>query len=141
MGYIQVLLEIVGKAKLADIESKMWSEGMKMSFQTLMKELKMPVKDAVDAANLVAVFAYLMLGPDCTMERVEESKNRVVDRYINCPWWETAKQFGIADRYECACPDWSRDAFKAINPYLRVRATKSQSHGDPYCECVFELVK
>jgi hypothetical protein len=139
MGYIQVLLDIVGKEKLAEIESKMWSEGMRMSFQTFIKELKMPIEDAVDASNLMAVFAFLSLGPDCKMERVEESKNRVVDRYLKCPWWESAKQFGIADQYECSCPDWGGTALKAINPKLTVTGTKIQSRCDPYCECVYEL--
>ena len=37
MGYIQVLLDIVGKEKLAEIESKMWSEGMRMSFPDIHK--------------------------------------------------------------------------------------------------------
>jgi hypothetical protein len=139
MGYIQVLLGIIGKEKLAEIESKMWSEGMKMSFLRFKDELKLPVEDAVDAANMMGVFAFLMLGPDCTMERVEESRNRVVDRYINCPWWETAKQFGIADQYECSCGEWSKEGLKAINPKLAVTVTKSQPRGDPYCECVYEL--
>jgi hypothetical protein len=141
MGYIQILLQTIGKEKLVGIESKMWSEGMKTSFQTLMKELKMPAEDAVDAANLMAAFAFLALGPDCKMERVEESRNRVVDRYLNCPWWESAKQFGIAAQYECACPDWGGAALKAINPKLTATGTKSMSRGDPYCECVYELKK
>ena len=139
MGYIQVLLGIVGKEKLAEIESKMWGEGMKMSFLNFMEEFKMPAEDAVDAANLTAVFAILALGPECGIERIEESRNRVVDRYTNCPWWESAKQFGIADKYECSCGDWSDAALKAINPKLTATLTKSQARGDPYCECVYEL--
>ncbi len=139
MGYIQVLLGIIGKEKLAEIESEMWGEGMKMSFLSFMKEFKMPAEDAVDAANLTAIFAVLALGPECKMERTEESRNRVVDRYLNCPWWESAKQFGIADQYECSCGDWSEAALKAINPKLTATLTKSQSRGDPYCECVYEL--
>jgi hypothetical protein len=99
MGYIQVLLGIVGKEKLAEIEAKMWSEGMKMSFLNFMEEFKMTVEDAVDAANLAAVFAILTLGPECEIERLKESRNRVVDRYTNCPWWESAKQFGINTQY------------------------------------------
>ena len=139
MGYIQVLLGIIGKEKLAEIESKMWGEGMKMSFLNFMEEFKMPAEDAVDAANLTAVFAFLALGPECKMERIKESRNRVVDRYTNCQWWESAKQFGIAAQYECACPDWGEDALKAINPKLTATLTKSQPRGDPYCECVYEL--
>jgi hypothetical protein len=139
MGYIQALLETVGKEKLAEIEAKMWSEGMKMSFLNFMKEFKMSAEDAVDAANLTAVFAILALGPECGIERIEESRNRVVDRYTNCPWWESAKQFGISTQYACACPDWTAEALKAINPKLTVTGTKSQPRGDPYCECVYEL--
>ena len=139
MAYIQVLLGIVGKEKLAEIEAKMWGEGMKTFFLNLKEEFKIPVEDAVDAANLTDVFTILTLGPECEIERIEETENRVVERWTKCPWWESAKQFGITAQYDCSCSAWTEEGLKAINPKLTATLTKARPRGDPYCEYVYEL--
>jgi hypothetical protein len=139
MGYIQVLLGIIGKEKLAEIQSKMWGEGMKTVFPNFMEEFKIPVEDAVDAANLTGAITILTLGPECKVERIEETANRVVERWIKCPWWESAKEFGITGQYDCTCSAWTKEGLKAINPKLSVRLTKARPRGDPYCEYVYEL--
>jgi hypothetical protein len=141
VGYEQILLGIVGKEKLDEIRVKMWGEGGKKFIPMTMEAFKIPVEDAVGAANVADVAIILSMGPEYEKERIEETGERVVERWTKCPFWERAKEFGIAAQYDCVhgCLAWVEEGLKAINPKLTCKITKSLPHGDPYCEFVYKL--
>jgi len=141
VGYGQVLLGIVGKEKLAEIQVKMWGEGGKTFIPMIKEAFKIPVEDAVGAANVIALAEVLSMGPEFEKERIEETKKRVVERTTKCPFWERAKEFGVTAQFNCVPPGsaWINEGLKAINPKLTCKTTKALPHGDPYCEHVYEL--
>ena len=143
VGYGQVLREIVGKDRSIEIDVKMSGEGGKTFIPMIKEAFKIPVEDAVGAANVAAVAAVLSMGPEMEGERIEETEKRVVDRVTKCPWWERAKEFGITAQYDCVpgCSAWCEEGLKAINPKLTFKVTKALPRGDPYCESVIELKK
>jgi hypothetical protein len=143
MAYVQALLEIVGKEKLGEIEAKMWSEGNKMFYPMIKEEFKMPVENAVDAANLSDLTVMLTMGSGYEAERIEETEKKVVERWSKCPWWKMANDYGIADKYDCTsiCAVSIEEGLKAINPKLTCKVTKTLPRGDPYCEFIYELKK
>ena len=141
VGYSLALLGIVGKEKLGEIEAKMWGEGGKTFIPMIKEAFKLPVEDAVGAANVIDVAAVLGMGPECVEERIEETKERVVERWIKCPFQERAKELGVAAQYDCflGCLAWVKEGLHAINPNLSFKKTKAIPRGDPYCEFVYEL--
>jgi len=141
VGYSLVLLGIVGKEKLDEIESKMWGEGGKTSLLQVKEAFKLPVEDAVDAFNLVAVAGILGLGPEFELETVEKTRERVVVRVTKCPFWERVKEFGVTAQYDCvpACSVWGAEGLKAVNTKITRKIVKAPPRGDPYCEVVYEL--
>lgn len=140
VGYGQVLLGIVGKEQLAKIEVKMYGEAGKKFLSMTKEAFKMPVEDAVGAANIVAV-AVGLANPEWKSERIEETEKRVVERATKCQWWERAKEFGVTAQFDCfpGCSAWVREGLKAVNPKLTCKITKALPRGDPYCEVVYEL--
>lgn len=141
VGYSLTLLGIVGKEKLAEIESKMWSEGGKASILQIKEAFKLPVEDAMDAFNLVVTAGILGLGPEFELETIEKTRNRVVARATKCPFWERLKEFGATAQYDCvpACSAWGTEGLKAVNPKITRKIVKAPPRGDPYCEVVYEL--
>lgn len=141
IGYEQVLLEIVGKEKYSEIEAKMWGEGGKTFIPMIKETFNIPVEDAVGAANIIKVAAVLGMGPECTDERIEETKERVVQRWVKCPFNERAKEMRVADKHDCypGCMAWVEGGLKAINPKLNFKKTKAMPRGDPYCDFIYEF--
>jgi len=141
VGYGQVLLGIVGKDRSIEIGVKMSGKWGKTFIPMIKKAFKIPVEDAVGAANVAAVAAVLSMGPEMEGKRIEETEKRVVDRVTKCPFWERAKEFGVTAQYDCvpSCLAWSEEGLKAINPKLTFKITKALPCGDPYCELVCEL--
>lgn len=142
VGYSLALLRVVGKEKLAEIESEMWGEGGKMSLLQVKEAFKLPVEDAVEALNLVAVAGILGLGPEFELETIEKTKKRVIVRVIKCPFWERVKEFGATAQYnpcDPACSVWGTEGLKAVNPNITRKIVKAPPRGDPYCEVVYEL--
>ena len=141
IGYELVLLEIVGKEKTAEIEAKMWGEGGKTFIPMIKEAFNIPVEDAVGAANLIKVAAVLGMGPECTDEIIEENKERVVQRWVKCPFIERAKEMGVTDKQDCysGCTAWVEEGLKAINPKLTITKAEAMPRGDPYCEWVYEF--
>jgi len=143
VGYGQVLRGVVGKDRSIEIGVKMWGEGGKTFIPAIKEAFKIPVEDAVGAANVTAVAAVLSMGPENEGERIEETEKRVVDRVNKCPFWERAKEFGVTAEADCVpgCSAWCEEGLKAINPKLTFKITKALPRGDPYCELVYELKK
>ena len=143
VGYGQVLFEIVGREKSAEIDAKMWGEGGKTFIPMIKEAFKIPVEDAVGATNVTLVAAVLSMGPELEGQRIEETEKRVVSRITKCPWWERAKEFGVtAQVTDCpGCLAWGEEGLKAINPKLTFKINKALSRGDPYCELVSELME
>lgn len=141
VGYGQVLLGIVGKDRSSEINVKMSGEWGKTFIPMIKEAFKIPVEDAVGAANVAAVAAVLSMGPEMEGERIEETEKRVVDRATKCPLWERVKEFGLtAQITDCpGCLAWTEEGLKAINPKLTCQITKALPRGDPYCEFVYEL--
>jgi hypothetical protein len=141
IGYQQALLEIVGKEKADEVEAKMWGEGGKTFIPMIKEAFNIPVEDAIGAANLVKVAAVLGMGPECTDEIIEETKERVVQRWVKCPFMERAKEMGVIDKHDCypGCTAWTK-GLNVINPKLNIIKTKkAMPRGDPYCEWIYEF--
>jgi len=141
VGYELALLEILGKEKSAEIEVKMWGEGGKTFIPMIKEAFNIPVEDAIGAAQLITVAAVLGMGPECTDEIIEETKEMVVQRWVKCPFIERAKEMGVANKHDCysGCSAWVEEGLKAINPKLNFKKTKAMPRGDPYCEFIYEL--
>lgn len=141
VSYVYVLLGTIGKEKLAEIEVKMWGEGGKAFIPMVKEAFKIPVEDAVGAANVTAVAGVLSMRPEMEGERIEETDKRVIGRVNKCPWWERIKEFGVTEQYDCVpgCLAWIEEGLKAINPKLAIKITKALPRGDPHCELVYEL--
>ena len=141
VGYQQALLEIVGKEKYTEIEAKIWGEGGKIFIPMIKEAFNIPVEDAIEAANLIKVVVALGMGPECTSEIVEETKDRVVQRWVKCPFIERAKEMGVIDQFDCypGCTAWTK-GLNAIYPKLSITKTeKALPRGDPYCEWIYEF--
>ena len=141
VGYELILLEILGKEKSAEIEAKMWSEGGKTFIPMIKEAFNIPVEDAVGAANIIKVAAVLGMGPECTDERIEETRERVVQRWVKCPFIERAKEMGATDKHDCysGCTAWTEAGLKAINPKVTITKAKAMPRGDSCCEFIYEF--
>jgi hypothetical protein len=141
VGFNQTLLRILGKEKIAETASKIWGEDGETFLPMIKETFKIPVKDAIGAANLADVAIVLSWGPECEIERIKETEKKVVDIWTKCPFWERAKEFGVTAQYDCVpgCSTWTEKGLEAINPKLMVRITKALPRGDPYCEFIYEL--
>ena len=141
IGYELALREIVGKEKAAEIEAKMWGEGGKTFIPMIKEAFNIPVEDAIGAANLITVAAVLGMGPECTDEIIEETKERVVQRWVKCPFIERAKEMGATDIHDCytGCTAWTKAGLKAVNPKVTITKAKAMPRGDQYCEFIYEF--
>ena len=139
-----IVAPVTGWEKYQEIQEKIFSEGG-MKFISWVKEtFNIPVEDAIGADNLSTVTGALQNGPDREYIHIERTPERVVGRYLKCPWWEIYKDYGVKPEFticEPVCAEIFEEGIQIINPKITYKITKSMPRGDPYCEFLTEFRK
>jgi len=131
-----------GWDKETEIKEKVYSEGGSKMFPFTKEMFNIPVEDAVGAAKLTIVTGVLLEGPEFIPEIVEATPERVVLRWIKCPFWERYKEFEANPELipcDVGHQAWCGEGLKAINPKITYKLTKSMPWGDSFCEDVYEF--
>jgi len=137
-----VVAPVWGLEKMIEIFTKIYSESRKKLNLRVKEMFNIPVEDAIGAAKLHIVSGPLFLGPEYKTEIVEKSRKRVVVRWFKCAWDERFNELEVEPELRGAChvhEPLHIEGFKAINPKLIYKLTKSVARGDPYCEAVIEF--
>jgi len=128
--------------KWIEIDVKIFADGAKKMFPMVKETFNIPVKDAIGAANLVIVWVVLVFGPEFEWEYIEKTPRRVVVRWTKCALWEKYKEHDVNPAFipcDAGHQAICEEGFKAINPKIIHKLTKSRLRGDPYCEDVYEF--
>ena len=137
-----IISPLMGWEKLEEILDKIWADAGKTFVPWVKETFNIPVEDAIGAAKLVWVAARLMFGPEWEIKYVEKTPERVVVRWTKCPNWERYKECEVDPTFgqcEGGHQVILEEGFKAINPRLTFKFTKTRARGDPYCEDVYEF--
>jgi hypothetical protein len=141
-AFIQLLMPVVGREKLIELNNMIYGPGAKMAFPEIKKAFNITTDDAIGVNNLAGLVVYLQMGPEFEFETVEESPEKVVARTTKCPWWDRAQEQGGKPE-DMICPEghtqWSTEGAKAVLPKCTFKMTKTMPWGDPYCEFIWEI--
>ena len=139
-----ILAPMVGAEKWKEINVGIYGEGGKLLFPMIKDNFKIPVENAIDAANLASVVATVTMGAGAEGETVEESPERVVYKQTKCIWMDKYREYNVDPQY-IPCVEghqaWAERGLKAIDPRLSFKMIKAMPKGDPYCEYVYEFKK
>jgi hypothetical protein len=133
---------IWGWEKYKEIVIRVMGESIKELLVRVKEVFNIPVEDAIGADNLSTVTGALQNGPDREYIHIERTPERVIGRYLKCPWWEIYKDYGIKPEFticEPVCAEIFEEGIQKINPKITYKSTKSMPRGDPYCEFLTEF--
>ena len=137
-----IISPVMGWEKFEEIQAKIMGRGSNRFFPMVKERFSIPVDDAIGAAKLLIVAVTLMAGPEYKFELVEKTRERVILRRTQCPWWERYNEHKV-DPELWVCPSghqaWCEEGLKAIDPKLTYKLVNALTWGDPYCEAVIEF--
>ncbi|MFX1521802.1 MAG: hypothetical protein ACFFCD_18000 [Promethearchaeota archaeon] len=125
------------KEKWIEVGVKVFGDGAKQLFPMIKETFNIPIEDAISATKFVMIAARLVFGPEFEFETTEESREKVVLRWIKCPLWEIYKENKVDRAYipcEAGHEAYFEEGFNAVNPKLTHNLTKARLRGDAYCE-------
>jgi hypothetical protein len=137
-----IVSPIWGWEKWLEILYKIWAEAGKKFLPQVTEMLNIPIKDAIDANNLVVVAGILTTCSEWEYEQVKVTKEKAVIRTTKCAWMERYKEFEVAPEFRpchLACQGFWAEGFKEINPKIIFKFTKALPKNNMYCEWVIEF--
>ena len=138
-----IISPVWGWEKWQEILLKVYTEINKRLLIFSKETSNISLEDAIDAAKLAMIAFILLSGPELEGEIVEATPEKATVRFTKCSWGERFKEFEVDPALRGACTVheevWDQEGFKAINPKITFRLTKSMHRGDPYCEGVYEF--
>src|SRR3990172_5296074 len=80
--------------KYDEIERSIWTEGGK-EVKNLVTALGLPSDNAIEINEAFGVIGTILFGPEFKFGIVEETKDRVVEKVIECPMLKRAREMGL----------------------------------------------
>jgi len=133
---------IWGWEKYKEIVIGVYGEANKNLVVKVNELFNIPVEDAIGAENLLTVVGTLQCGPDRESSYIERTPERVIMRFLKCPWWEIYMEYGIKPEFtlcEPCCAEKFEEGIQKINPKITYKLSKAMPRGDPYCEFLTEF--
>lgn len=125
--------------KYDEIERPIWTEGGKEA-NKLATALGLPSGNAIEVNEAFGVIGTILFGPEFRFEIVEETKDRVVGKVIECPMLNRAREMGLDPETVAlkACMTFDKSAVENLNPEYTHRLNANMCSGSRYCEMVIE---
>ena len=125
--------------KYDEIERSIWTEGGK-EVNKLATALGLPSNNAIEVNEAFGVIGTILFGPEFRFDIVEETKDRVVGKVIECPILNRAREMGLDPETVAlkACVTFDKSAVENLNPAYTHRLNANMCSGSRYCEMVIE---
>lgn len=125
--------------KFDEIERSIWTEGGK-EVNKLATALGLPSGNAIEVNEAFGVIGTILFGPEFRFDIVEETKDRVVGKVIECPLLNRAREMGLDPETVVlkACMTFDKSAVESLNPEYTHRLNANMCSGSRYCEMVIE---
>lgn len=125
--------------KYDEIERSIWTEGGK-EVNKLATALGLPSGNAIEVNEAFGVIGTILYGPEFRFDIVEETKDRVVGKVIECPILNRAREMGLDPETVAlkACMTFDKSAVENLNPEYTHRLNANMCSGSRYCEMVIE---
>jgi L-2-amino-thiazoline-4-carboxylic acid hydrolase len=136
--YDRHLRKVLGE-KYDEIERSIWTEGGK-EVKNLSTALGLPSDNAIEVNEAFGIIGTILFGPEFRFEIVEETKDRVVEKVIECPILNRAKEMGLHPETVAlkACMTFNKSAVENLNPKYTHRLNANMCSGSRYCEMIIE---
>ncbi len=130
--------EILGD-KYDEIEKLIWTEGGK-EVKNLAMALGLPSKNAIEVSEAFRIIGTILFGPEFRFDVVEETKDRVVGKVLECPMLNRAREMGLDPETVAlkACMTFDNSAVENLNPKYTHRLNANMCIGSRYCEMIIE---
>ena len=125
--------------KYDEIERSIWTEGGK-EVKNLAAALGLPSDNAIEVNDTFGVIGTTLFGPEFRFEIVEETKDRVVGKVIECPILNRAREMGLHPEIVAlkTCMTFNKSAVENLNPEYTHRLNANMCSGSRYCEMIIE---
>jgi hypothetical protein len=125
--------------KYDEIERSIWTEGGK-EVNKLATALGLPSSNAIEVNKAFGVIGTILFGPEFKFGIIEETKDRVVGKVIECPILNRAREMGLDPEIVAlkACMTFDKSAVENLNPAYTHRLNANMCSGNRYCEMVIE---
>lgn len=125
--------------KYDEIERHIWTESGK-EVNKLATALGLPSGNAIEVNEAFGVIGTILFGPEFRFEIVEETKDRVLGKVIECPILNRAREMGLDPETVAlkACMTFDKSAVENLNPEYTHRLNANMCSGSRYCEMVIE---
>ena len=125
--------------KYDEIERSIWTEGGK-EVKNLATVLGLPSDNAIEVNEAFGVIGTILFGPEFRFEIVEETKDRVVEKVIECPMLKRAREMGLDPEIVAlkACMTFDKSSVENLNPEYTHRLNANMCSGSRYCEMIIE---
>lgn len=96
--------------------------------------------NAIEVNEAFGVIGTIFFGPEFRFDIVEETKDRVVGKVIECPILNRAREMGLDPETVAlkACMTFDKSAVENLNPEYTHRLNANMCSGSRYCEMVIE---
>jgi len=117
--------EVLGE-KYDEIERHIWTEGGKES-NKLATALGLPSGNAIEVNEAFGVIGTILFGPEFKFGIVEETKDRVVGKVIECPILNRAREMGLDPETVAlkACMTFDKSAVENLKPGVHHRLMRT----------------
>ena len=125
--------------KYDEIERSIWTEGGK-EVKNLVTALGLPSDNAIEINEAFGVIGTILFGPEFKFGIVEETKDRVVGKVIECPILNRAREMGLDPETVAlkACMTFDKSSVENLNPEYTHRLNANMCSGSRYCEMIIE---
>ncbi len=136
--YDMYFREVFGE-KYDEIEKPIWAEGGK-EVKNIAMALGLPSENAIEVNEAFRVIGTILFGPEFKFDIVEETKDRVVGKVIECPILNRAREMGLDPETVAlkACMTFDKSAVENLNPEYTHRLNANMCSGSRNCEMVIE---
>ncbi len=125
--------------KYDEIEKSIWIEGGK-EVKNLATALGLPAENAIEINRTFGIIGTILFGPEFKFGIIEETKDRVVGKVIECPVLNRAREMGLDPETVAlkACTTFDKSLVENLNPEYTHRLNANMCSGSRYCEMVIE---
>ena len=131
--YDMAFRKVLGE-KYDEIEQEIWIE-LSCRASTIVKDLKLPVKNAHDLAESMRTVMIILFGPDYKSETIDVSEEGAVILIKRCPFFDTGYECGAMGEHTFPrCMALTLTMVPALNKEYFARYVRSMCTGDRQCE-------
>ncbi|MCZ7355592.1 MAG: L-2-amino-thiazoline-4-carboxylic acid hydrolase [Candidatus Methanoperedens sp.] len=125
--------------KYDEIEQPLWIE-LGKELKNFATAMGLPSRNAKEVSDIFRIAGMTLYGPEFRFEMLEESKERVVGRVVECPMLNRAREMGLDPETVAlrACVTFNRSAVENLNPKYTHKLNANMCSGDRSCEMVIE---